>query len=81
MSVNIKGVTIFRRALLMLEACKVQQYPMSPDQAIMDLDWEIYLKQTAQSILQEQTPRKLMEVRGRIYELLTHCIPPDLIFV
>ena len=47
----------------------------------MDLDWEIYLKQTAQSILQEQTPRKLMEVRSRIYELLTHCIPPDAIFV
>ena len=47
----------------------------------MDLDWEIYLKQTAQAILQEQTPRKLMEVRSRIYELLTHCIPPDAIFV
>jgi replication factor C subunit 3/5 len=44
-------------------------------------DWEVYLKQTAQSILQEQTPRKLLEVRGRLYELLTHCIPPDLIFV
>ena len=22
-----------------------------------------------------------MEVRGRLYELLTHCIPPDVIFV
>ena len=65
----------------MLEACKVQQYPLTADQAIMDLDWEQYLKQTAQSILQEQTPRKLLEVRGRLYELLTHCIPPDLIFV
>ena len=51
------------------------------DQSVMDLDWEIYLKQTAQAILQEQTPRKLMEVRSRIYELLTHCIPPDAIFV
>ena len=36
---------------------------------------------TAHDILQEQTPRKLMEVRSRIYELLTHCIPPDVIFV
>ena len=35
----------------------------------------------AHEILQEQTPRKLMEVRSRIYELLTHCIPPDVIFV
>ena len=47
----------------------------------MDLDWEIYLKQTAIAILQEQTPRKLMEIRSRLYELLTHCIPPDAIFV
>ena len=23
---------------------------------------------------------RLLEVRGRYYELLTHCIPPDIIF-
>jgi replication factor C subunit 3/5 len=70
-----------RRAILLTEACRVAQYPFTDDQSVMDLDWEIYLKQTAQAILQEQTPRKLMEVRSRIYELLTHCIPPDAIFV
>jgi len=70
-----------RRAILLTEACRVQQYPFSPDQKVMDLDWEAYMKQTAHEILQEQTPRKLMEVRSRIYELLTHCIPPDVIFV
>lgn len=70
-----------RRAILMTETCKVQQYPFQPDQSIPDLDWELYLKETAQHIVQEQTPRKLMEVRARLYELLTHCIPPDVIFV
>lgn len=70
-----------RRAILLAEACRVNQYPFSPDQEVMDLDWETYLKQTAQTILQEQTPRQLMEVRSRLYELLTHCIPPDVIFV
>ena len=70
-----------RRAILLTEACRVAQYPFTADQAVMDLDWEIYLKQTAQAILQEQTPRKLMEVRSRLYELLTHCIPPEAIFV
>ena len=59
----------------------MEQYPFTADQKIMDLDWETYLKQTAQYILQEQTPKQLLEVRGRLYELLTHCIPPDLIFV
>ena len=70
-----------RRAILMLQACKVAQYPFAEDQEVADLDWEVYLKQTAQHIITEQSPKKLMEVRGRIYELLTHCIPPDVIFV
>ena len=65
----------------MLEACKVAQYPFQPDQSIIDLDWEVFLKATAQHIVSEQTPKKLQEVRGRLYELLTHCIPPDVIFV
>jgi len=70
-----------RRAILMLEACKVAQYPFQPDQAIIDLDWEVFLKATAQHIVAEQTPKQLQEVRGRLYELLTHCIPADVIFV
>ena len=64
----------------MTEACKVQQYPFQNDQEIHELDWEIYLRDTAHHIVQEQTPKKLMEVRGRLYELLTHCIPADVIF-
>ena len=71
----------FRRAILMLEACKVAQYPFTADQSIIDLDWEVFLKATAQYIVAEQTPKQLQEVRGRLYELLTHCIPADVIFV
>lgn len=28
----------------------------------------------------EQSPRKLLEIRNRFYELLTHAIPSDVIF-
>jgi len=70
-----------RRAILMLEAAKVAQYPFSPSQAIQELDWELYLQETARQIVSEQSPRRLAEVRSRLYELLTHCIPPDVIFV
>lgn len=70
-----------RRAILLTEACKVQQYPFKNDQNVMDLDWEVFLKDTAQQIVQEQSPKRLQEVRGRLYELLTHCIPPDVIFM
>ena len=35
-----------RRAILLTEACRVEQYPFTPDQKVMDLDWEAYMKQT-----------------------------------
>lgn len=68
-----------RRALLMLEASKVEQYPFNPKQQIIEPDWEIYLRETGQKMVSEQSPKALLEVRSRIYELLTHCIPPELI--
>lgn len=68
-----------RKALLMCEACRVQQYPFSADQDIPETDWEVYVKETANSIVSQQTPQRLLEVRGRLYELLTHCIPPEII--
>lgn len=68
-----------RRALLMCEACRVQQYPFNIDKEISEPDWEIYLRETATMIAQQQSPKRLLEVRARLYELLTHCIPPDII--
>ncbi|WAQ99213.1 RFC3-like protein [Mya arenaria] len=61
-----------RRALLMCEACRVQHYPFTADQAVSEPDWEVYLRDTAHMIVQQQ-------MRGRLYELLTHCIPADII--
>lgn len=69
-----------RRAILMCEVCRVQQYPFSAEQDIVQPDWEIFLRDTANVIVQEQSPQKLFEVRGRIYELIAHLIPTDVIF-
>ena len=30
-------------------------------------------------IIQEQSPARVMEVRAKLYELLSHCIPPTVI--
>jgi len=75
-----KSCRNLRRAILMVEACKVAQYPFSGQQEIQDLDWELYLRETANQIVQEQSPRKVSEIRSRLYELLSHCIPPEVIF-
>lgn len=68
-----------RKALLACEACRVQQYPFSDDQEIPKADWEVYLKETCGMIVEEQSPNRLLQIRERLYELLVHCIPPEMI--
>ncbi|KAG8136809.1 hypothetical protein E2320_005366, partial [Naja naja] len=46
-----------RKALLMCEACRVQQLPFTPDQDISEADWEVYLRETANAIVSQQTPQ------------------------
>ncbi|KAK4404624.1 Replication factor C subunit [Sesamum angolense] len=68
-----------RRAILSFETCRVQQYPFTINQAIPPMDWEEYVSEIASSIFKEQSPKRLFEVRGKLYELLINCIPPDII--
>ncbi|KAJ3039923.1 Subunit of heteropentameric Replication factor C (RF-C) [Rhizophlyctis rosea] len=68
-----------RKAVLMLEAARVQQYPFSPSQEPIPTDWEVFIRELAVYILTEQTPGRLAQVRTKLYDLLTHCIPPDVI--
>ena len=42
-------------------------------------DWEMYVKEIAGDILREQTARNLFVVRGKLYELIVNCIPPEVI--
>ncbi|XP_065007270.1 replication factor C subunit 5 isoform X1 [Musa acuminata AAA Group] len=68
-----------RRAILSFETCRVQQYPFTINQALPPLDWEQYVSEIASDIMKEQSPKRLFSVRGKIYELLVNCIPPEII--
>ncbi|OWM73175.1 hypothetical protein CDL15_Pgr001289 [Punica granatum] len=68
-----------RRAILSFETCRVQQYPFTTNQAIPPMDWEEYVSEIVSDIMKEQSPKRLFQVRGKIYELLTNCIPPEII--
>lgn len=68
-----------RRAVLMLEACKVHQYPLTDDQPVQLPDWQLYIHALADETLAEQSPRALLKLRGKLYELMANCVPPDLI--
>ncbi|GAB5371439.1 hypothetical protein AAMO2058_001580100 [Amorphochlora amoebiformis] len=68
-----------RRAILMFESTKVQQYPFLAEQKVNDCDWEVYIKKLADSIVNSQSPQRLLEARRCFYELLGNCIPPQVI--
>ena len=42
-------------------------------------DWENFIDHVAKLIIQEQTPDRLLLIRSKLYELLTNCIPPDVV--
>jgi len=68
-----------RKAILVLEALKMQSTDLDKPITIAKPDWETYCHKVADMIMQEQTPQRVMEVRGKLYELLSHCIPPTVV--
>jgi len=70
-----------RKALLMLEAAKVQAggRSLSEQQVLPTTDWEMYIRQLAEDITAEQSPQRLMAAREKLYELLVNCIPASTI--
>ncbi|KAF3486961.1 hypothetical protein F2Q69_00056194 [Brassica cretica] len=68
-----------RRAILSLETCRVQNYPFTDNQAISPMDWEEYVAEISTDMLREQSPKSLFQVRGKVYELLVNCIPPEVL--
>merc|ERR1712194_77293 len=49
------------------------------DTALPTEAWDTAIDRVARKILQEQSPKCAMEVRGNLYELLAACLPPDFI--
>ncbi|KAA1477160.1 P-loop containing nucleoside triphosphate hydrolase protein [Dentipellis sp. KUC8613] len=68
-----------RKAILVFEALKMQTPNLSGPLTIAKPDWETYCHKVADMIVQEQTPQRVMDVRAKFYELLSHCIPPTVI--
>jgi len=68
-----------RKALLMLETCKMDQYPFVQGQKIQLPEWEEFIQGLALQITGEQSPKRLLLVRNKVYELLVQCIPAEMI--
>ncbi|KAF5359831.1 hypothetical protein D9756_003512 [Leucocoprinus leucothites] len=68
-----------RKALLVMEALRMQSPNLTGSLTIAKPDWETYCHKVADLIVSEQSPARVMEVRSKFYELLSHCIPPTVI--
>jgi replication factor C subunit 3/5 len=52
---------------------------VTDDTPIPPPDWEALIDQIAKQIMAEHTPKRILEVRAQLYDLLTHCIPATVI--
>ena len=52
---------------------------MDAKTAIPPPDWEALIQQIAEEIMAERSPARIMQVRPKLYDLLSHCIPPTTI--
>ncbi|OMP85453.1 Replication factor C subunit 5 [Diplodia seriata] len=68
-----------RKALLMYEAVHAQNEIVTENTPIPPPDWEELIAQIAKEIVGERSPARIMQVRAKLYDLLTHCIPPTTI--
>ncbi|KAK2072992.1 hypothetical protein P8C59_007307 [Phyllachora maydis] len=64
-----------RKALLMYEAVHAQNEKVTDTTPIPPPDWEALIGQIAREIMAEHTPARILQVRAKLYDLLTHCIP------
>jgi len=48
---------------------------VTDDTPIPPPDWEALISQIAKEIMEEHTPARILLVRAKLYDLLTHCIP------
>lgn len=58
--------------LASLTSCSEKVTDTTP---IPPADWEALIGQVAREILEEHTPTRILQVRAKLYDLLTHCIP------
>ncbi|XP_057818342.1 replication factor C subunit 3 isoform X1 [Cryptomeria japonica] len=68
-----------RQAIRSLEACSRSQYPFIEDQKILT-GWEDDITKIAQYIMEEQSPKQLYKIRGKLQNLVIHNVDPSFVF-
>ena len=70
-----------RRAIMILQSCCLQNTSLRGDIPVPVPDWEKLLREVASGVVEEQTPKRLKAVRGKLFDVLCSCISPNVIFL
>ena len=70
-----------RRAIMILQSIYIQNNKLPAEAPVPTPEWEKYIKEIVHNIIEEQSPKCLKIVRGKLYEVLASCIPPTTIFI
>ena len=68
-----------RKALLMLEAVYASTPEPTTKTPIPPADWEVLIAEIANDMIKERSPQQILNVRAKLYDLLTHCIPATVV--
>lgn len=71
------NISSFYVSLEMLIDCYSEK--VTDETPIPPPDWEALIAQIADDIMAEHTPAQILIVRAKLYDLLSHCIPPTTI--
>jgi replication factor C subunit 3/5 len=70
-----------RRAIMIMQSVYIQHNKLPPEAPVPIPEWEKYLKEITHNIIEDQSPKCLKIVRGKLYEVLASCIPATTIFI
>ncbi|XP_062099839.1 replication factor C subunit 3-like [Humulus lupulus] len=68
-----------RQAIRSFEATWLKHYPFTEDQEVLN-GWEDDIANIAKNMIEEQGPKLLYIIRGKLQNLVEHDVSPDLIF-
>ncbi|XP_044504104.1 replication factor C subunit 3-like [Mangifera indica] len=74
-----KSKNNLRQAIRSFEASWQMNYPFKDDQQILT-GWEDVITNIAKKIIQEQSPKQLYIIRGKLQNLIEHDVSPEFIF-
>lgn len=78
-NIAISSKRNLRRSILLYESLSIQNELIKTSTPMIDLDWEIVIRQLAANIEKDHSVTRISNSRTVFYELLSHCIPPKII--